>query len=236
VYETIVEPFAGAAGYATRYADRKVILLERDPTIAALWRYLVSVKPAEILALPDMPLEGSTVDDLPVCQEAKSLIGFWCNKGTASPHKSPSMWMRNADKEWASGKYARSNSYWGRVIREKIASQVTLIRHWQVIEASYESAPDLEATWFIDPPYEAAGKYYRFRLDSYEPLAAWCKARRGQVMVCENTGATWLPFKPFATLKSTPGTHGKSYSSEVLWTNEVESPYEAMMRLSSEDT
>jgi len=33
-------------------------------------------------------------------------------------------------------------------------------------------------------------------------------------LVCENEGATWLPFKPFATLK--PGVNGRG-SREVLW-------------------
>jgi hypothetical protein len=35
-------------------------------------------------------------------------------------------------------------------------------------------------------------------------------------MVCENEGAQWLPFRPFATLKA--GLNGKG-SREVLWEN-----------------
>jgi len=41
--------------------------------------------------------------------------------------------------------------------------------------------------------------------------------RPGQVIVCENSGATWLPFEPFRTIKSTPGSRGKGHSSEVIW-------------------
>ncbi len=37
-HRTIVEPFAGSAGYACRYPDHRVILVERDPVIAALLR------------------------------------------------------------------------------------------------------------------------------------------------------------------------------------------------------
>lgn len=37
---TVVEPFAGAAGYSVRNHDREVILVEKDETIAALWAYL----------------------------------------------------------------------------------------------------------------------------------------------------------------------------------------------------
>ena len=226
-HDTIIEPFAGAAGYATRYADRKVILVERDPIIAGLWRYLTRVSPDEIMAIPaEVP---GTVDDLPICEEARWLVGFWCNKGAATPRKSPAKWMRSG---------LRPDSYWGPVIREKIASLVEAIRHWQIIEGSYEDAPNMTATWFTDPPYEKAGRYYRFKLDDYGRLADWCKTRRGQVMVCENEGATWLPFKPFATIKSTPGVHGKSYSAEVLWTNAADEPslFDLMMSLEDEPT
>lgn len=213
-HDTIIEPFAGAAGYATRYSDRKIVLVERDPIIAGLWKYLTRVRPEEILSIPtDVP---GTVDDLAICEEARWLVGFWCNKGSSSPRKSPAKWMRSG---------VRQNSYWGTTIRAKIASQVEAIRHWQVIEGSYEQTPDVEATWFIDPPYQLAGKCYRHKFNDYETLASWSKSRRGQVMVCEQEGATWLPFEPFATIKSTPGARGKSFSNEVMWTKGCEGPF-----------
>ena len=211
-HDIIVEPFAGAAGYATRYADRRVLLVERDPTIANLWKYLTRVTPAEILALP--ALVPGTVDDLPICQEARWLIGFWCNQGTSAPRKSPSAWMRSR---------ARPKSYWGAEVRAILAAQVEAIRHWKVIEGSYESAPDGEATWFIDPPYQLAGKHYRHRLNEgeYNHLGRWCRARRGQVMVCENVGATWLPFEPWRKTQGTPGARGGWVSDEAIWTGDV---------------
>ena len=61
------------------------------------------------------------------------------------------------------------------------------------------------ATWFIDPPYQNAGKHYRFgssQLD-YPALAAWCQTREGQVIVCEQGGATWLPFQVLSDVKTT---------------------------------
>ena len=48
-YQLIVEPFAGSAGYALRYHEHEVVLCERDPVIAAVWEYLISVEPEEIL-------------------------------------------------------------------------------------------------------------------------------------------------------------------------------------------
>jgi len=74
-YSIIIEPFAGSAGYSLRYYDRQVVLVEKDPQIAALWRYLIKATASDFLNLPDVP-EGMSVDDLNVCQEARYLIGF----------------------------------------------------------------------------------------------------------------------------------------------------------------
>lgn len=222
-HRIIVEPFAGAAGYSTRYPDRQVILVEKDPTIAALWRYLVKVSPDELRALPDIPHDKSTDDFPELAPEARSLIGFWLNKGNAQPCKRPSMWMRNADEPWMSGKYARSGSYWGPRIRETLARQVEAIRHWEIREGDYSSAPQVVATWFVDPPYQLAGTHYRCSSRGLEfgELASWCRSRRGQVMVCENVGAGWLPFEPFGNIKSNPSKRGKGKSAEALWLNET---------------
>ena len=207
----IVEPFAGAAGYSVRHAERNVTLVERDPTIAALWRYLISVKAAEVLALP---LRVDDARTLPVCSEAKALIGFWLNKGMTAPCNIPSKWMRD---QLAEG--GRLNTYWGEGVRARIATQVESIRHWRVIEGSYADAPSGSATWFVDPPYQEAGQRYRHGAKDidFEGLAEFCLSREGQVIVCENTGATWLPFSHFADTKSLEGKHGKAKSAEAIY-------------------
>ncbi len=213
VHDLIIEPFAGAAGYSTRYADRKIVLLEKDPTIAALWRYLIHVTPEEILSLPLMSAD-QTVDDLNIPPEARSLIGFWLNKGAASPCLRPSSWMRSG---------IRPASFWGQTIRTRIASQVDRIKHWRVIEGSYVDAgsPSYEATWYVDPPYQRQGTHYRCSSDEidFQHLGSWCRNLRGQVMVCEQAGAAWLPFITFATIKANESKHGKGICSEVLWQN-----------------
>jgi hypothetical protein len=215
LFDTVIEPFAGAAGYATRHFNKRVILIEKDPVIASLWRYLVKVSPEEIRALP---LEvTTTADDLNVCPEARSLIGFWLNKGSATPKRRPSKWMREG---------THSASFWGATIRERIATQVEAVRHWNVIEGSYESAPDVNATWFIDPPYQRQGQYYRCSATEidFDALGAWCQGRRGRVLVCEQAGATWLPFQPFAVIKANESRHGKKRCSEVLWQGGTRAP------------
>ena len=225
-HDTIVEPFAGAAGYSCRYPDRRVILVDRSPIIAGIWRYLIATPAAEILRLPDIP-EGGTVDDLPVCQEARWLAGFWCNNAVVSPRKSPSKWARRGGMNG-----------WGPRARARIARQIVQIRHWKVIEGEYHDAPDIESTWHIDPPYlNAAGEQYQYqpggdgrmehrrrfgaptRTAAFAALGEWCKTRRGLVMVCENAGAEWLPFRPLADIRSNGGAHGKGKSREVIWLN-----------------
>jgi hypothetical protein len=218
-HDHIVEPFAGSAGYAVRYPDRKVTLVERDPLIAATWRYLLTVSPSEVLALPDVDLSQS-VDDLPICPEARLLVGWWLNGGSAQPKKRPGSWMRstasNGGAGWASGGGQLS---WGRRVRERIASQLSAIRHWTLVEGGYESAPPVRATWFVDPPYQIAGKHYRFGCEKidYAALGTWCRARQGQVIVCENAGATWLPFCRWRDVKASEAKHGGKVSRESIW-------------------
>ena len=107
---------------------------------------------------------------------------------------------------------------WNAAQRERLARQAPLVRHWTIIEGEYTDAPNIEATWFVDPPYaNTAGRQYVHADVDYETLGAWCEDREGQVIVCENDGATWLPFRQFATLKAGVNGHG---SKEVIWTKE----------------
>ena len=207
IHQTLIEPFAGSAGYSLRYPARDVILCDLDPIICGVWEYLIRVSAEEIYQLPT---KVDHVNDVNAPQEAKWLIGFWLNKGVASPTLTPSAWMRSG---------IRPNSYWGETIRKRIASQIGSIRHWKIHCQSYEGIENREAAWFIDPPYcGKPGKHYRCKFNDYQELAQWCRDRTGQVMVCEQSGASWLPFEPFAKIKSTPGSRGKSYSEEVFWT------------------
>lgn len=143
LHRTIVEPFAGSAGYSMRHHERNVILVDADEIIAGMWSYLISVKPDEVRALPDLEPDQS-VDDLEIVQEARWLIGFWLNKGSAQPKKKPSSRMIKSRTRVEPGD--PPSSWWGPEIRERIADQVERIRHWK-IHGSYDNAPDIEATW-----------------------------------------------------------------------------------------
>jgi len=109
---------------------------------------------------------------------------------------------------------------------QRIAAVVDECRHFDVRHGDYADAPDIEATWFIDPPYQyQAGRPDRtrggrYRYDNtninFQALASWSMTRRGQVIVCEQKGADWMPWNGQFAMND--GGH-RSYS-EVWWTNE----------------
>lgn len=206
----IIEPFAGSACYSLYYGDSiktKVTLVDRDPILAGVWKYLIKATPAEIMRLP---VDVVSLDEVKACQEAKWLIGFWFNCGTAQPSKRRSNWGR--EKRFWSGV-----NVWSEAVRLRIASQVPKIKHWKIIHGNWYDAPDVEAHWHVDPPYcgTKAGKAYKYHDVDYEALAKWCLSRKGFVQVCEANGADWLPFVPtFAKTRGTPGLSRANKASD----------------------
>src|SRR5216683_1500274 len=122
--DLVIEPFAGGAGYASFYDAKQVLLIDKDPIIAGLWSYLIKASIAEITALPEMPEVGDSVDNYQIPQEAKWLIGFWLNRGSASPKKSRTAYSARTD---------RAQLNWGAKAKERIAGQLHLIGGWRVI-------------------------------------------------------------------------------------------------------
>jgi hypothetical protein len=192
-HNKIIEVFAGSAGYSLHYPQCKVILIDIDPVIYGVWDYLIHVKSAEIFSLPNMEV-GQSTDDLKICQEAKWLIGFWLDKGSAAPRK---LYTQRHLKFGNLGEGA-----WGDKIKERIVRQIPFIRHWQIKRGSYNNFNlSGKATWIVDPPYEKAGKEYTYNKIVYQQLAQWVKERQGLTIVHEQLGAKWLPFKFLKEIK-----------------------------------
>lgn len=211
-HRTIIEPFAGAAGYSLRYPDRDVILVEKYPTIAEIWRWLIAVTPAEVMRIPEV----DAVDDLPswVPAGARALVGFSMNSVASTPRRTL---LAGRRKQRA---MHRQFEGWTHALRDRVASQVDAIKHWRIIEDDWYRAPTIEATWFVDPPYNnRAGSHYVHgpRGIDYDMLARGCRVMPGQVIVCENEGADWLPFEPFGTFKAGPNNRSGG-SREMIWT------------------
>lgn len=212
-HSTVVECFAGSAGYALRYAHLNVVLCEANDTIRSIWEWLIRVSEAEMLTLPDV-LPGETLRDArfsALDSRARSFIGMWMNKGTTGPCWKPSSWTHSG---------VRPNSSWGPVLRGRLAEQLRFIRHWRLL-ADYREAPVGPATYFVDPPYQGRlGARYPAHDINYSELSDWCRSRCGQTIVCENAGAQWLPFVPFRTIKGTEGKRRTGVSVEVVWTGD----------------
>ncbi len=205
--DTIIEPFAGSAGYSLLYPDKEVILYDNYEPVVMLWDYLIKVKKDEILALP-LDKNGHAfckehpVSECNISLEAKILIGFWLTESQTSSSRYPLSKSRGGN--WTAKK------------REMIANQLDYIRHWKVENKSYDEIDSqIECTWFVDPPYSQAGKRYRNNNINYQHLGNWCKEKQGQVIVCEQSGANWLEFHTF---KKVSNASNKKYE-EVIWTN-----------------
>src|SRR5690606_8192533 len=89
---------------------------------------------------------------------------------------------------------------WTENKKKYIADNLFKIRHWKVALKEYKDIENINATWFIDPPYQFGGKYYRHRKIDYVYLKDWCLSRKGQVIVCENSKANWMEFKPLVNI------------------------------------
>lgn len=192
LHETIIEPFAGTAVYSLHKNNwqKDVVLVDKYEVIIRIWKYLQQATSKDILALPSLA-KGDKVDDFSqLIDEEKWLIGFCINRGNPRPVKTA-----NNYNSWDADKV-------------RIANDLYKIRHWSFIHGDYKDIENREATWFIDPPYQRAGYKYKHNSKSldFNELATWCKSRLGQVIVCENMSADWLPFEPLKQMRGVQHT------------------------------
>jgi hypothetical protein len=199
----IIEPFAGSASYSLHGDNwrRKVILVERDPHLAALWRWLIKEATVQdLLDFPDPVLGEPTSELLHILHSASKR--WWQYRNIKATPQLMSAWSAN---------------------KKLMASCVPKVKHWEILEGDYTIAPDENATWFVDPPYQGnPGDGYRFgsSMLDYDALSGWVQSRQGQVIACEGKGATWLPFQSHAYLSAASG----KFSHEVCWTNTPDDP------------
>jgi hypothetical protein len=180
-FDSIIEPFAGAACYSCFHWQKNVTLIEKDPRIYALWSYLLRASPKDILGLP-IPRHNQTTDDFHLSQPETDLVGYHLARGAIRPSHKPSK-QRNA---------------WNKERRKLLADSLFHIKHWKVILGDYSLAKNKKATWFVDPPYQNGGHKYRCDNGSidFPKLKDWIFSRNGQVIACENTSCNWIPVEP----------------------------------------
>ena len=200
IYDTIIEPFAGSARYSLRFFEKNYWLNDSYKIISDIWNWIINLTPKDIAGIPELH-KGDDLRNLDIDPIVRSFLGFVINSGVAYPHNVVTKWCEEK-KEFIRHK-ARLLKYCGK------------LTHWKVTNLDYLELPDIEATWFIDPPYQNGGDRYIKKDIDYNKLAEWCLSRKGQVIVCENSSADWMPFKP---LKELYGQKKKTL--EVIWYKE----------------
>ena len=195
-HDVIVEPFAGAAGYACYWLAEvptmTATLIEKDPRVVDAWERILSDTPERIAAW-QFPIEGTYVSD--------QILAGMAGSGSAKPDVcivTPRM-IRDF------GNMRRRIAWLRGLIGDRI----------EVVHGDYTNAPDIEATWFIDPPYQHQGHQYREGAEGidYSELREWCQSRLGQTIVCEAEPADWLPWTQRYSLKAM----GNNQTVELVW-------------------
>jgi hypothetical protein len=121
-HATIVEPFAGGAGYSYRYYDRNIVLIEKYDVLANMLAWFVRSGAEDI---PRMPLlePGQRVSDLPnLIPEQRAFIGFWIDMGTERPKDKPTPWSER-DRQ------ANRLNTWTPRNRDKLAEFAGRVKH-----------------------------------------------------------------------------------------------------------
>lgn len=189
-HNTIVEPFAGGAAYSLRYYEHEA------------WKIVQQYVPKEVK----------------IGQKVSTLL----------PHDAPEGLIElcraeaNHGTQGARGCHDQITNIgakcWPRIL-PRLEHWLPRIRHWRFTQLSYNELPNREATWFVDPPYNnAAGRRYRAQVPDYGALAKWARTRHGQVIVCENDTASWLPFHPLCPRRGLKSQYQVSSAVEAVWT------------------
>jgi site-specific DNA-adenine methylase len=200
-HKRIIEPFAGSARYSLKYWQNDVTIVDKFKNVIDVWKWLQSCSKKDILGLPKL-VKGLDIRTLNISDVERTFLSFLVASGRPSNIVTKFMEHDNGNQK----RY------------EKIAEQLDHIRHWKIIHGSYDELENVEATWFIDPPYQFGGEHYKHgtkELD-FSKLAEWCKTRNGQVIVCENMKADWLDFKPVVKIQGACQT----FTTEAIWSNQ----------------
>jgi len=192
-YPLVIEPFAGSMGYTMHHRPAFAIGIERDERVVALWRRLCAMSPDEIRDFP-APVLGERMTDR------------WHQVAEAS-----------SDAHYD---HYRTANEW--LIRQFELQRLLALKHHDYAVGSvlyrhgdYRDAPDVEATWFIDPPYEGVQSGYRHKPD-FEELAEWCMTRKGQIIICEGEHGSWLPFADHSVSRGIATRPQKALVEKVL--------------------
>ena len=211
--QVVIEPFAGSACYSTRWGVKGAKLYDVSEDICTLWDFLIHCSERDISGIPDAFEDYNDVTVLPYA--AQILVRFWIAKGRATPSGTLSPWYF----QW---RHTQDCRVWGPSVKQRILAQKEYIRGWSIECTPWTQIPVSEAHWHVDPPYSGKpGRSYPHSDVDYGSLSKWCLNLPGAVDVCENVGATWLPFSPLCEVVSSRGRRDGARSREVVWSRDA---------------
>lgn len=217
IYDTIVEPFAGGAGYSLNYPEKNVVLYDSNKNVWALWEWLINYASYNPCAISEIPLhvpEGTDIRTLGLTTGQELLLKHWQR-------------TNNVGECWTVSPWGNKPGQWTANTRARLTDQVPQIKHW-VLLPQQTTFHIQGATYFIDPPYQYNYQYgvHGFNWKSLgESIANIPKPN--QVIACEarcpKTGRMpdWLPFIDFRKqVTSRRKAENSHHSSEVIWLSE----------------
>lgn len=211
--DTVIEPYAGSAGYSLRHASKRVILWEDNPLVRELWHWLTG--PATPEAIREIPLgvePGTDIRTLGLTRGQELLLKHWQR-------------TNNVGDCWTVSPWGNKPGQWTANTRARVAEDIMCVKHWEVRRPEPE---DMRwATIFYDPPYEYNYRY-GFKPDAFDfaDLATAAKhwGKNTQVIVCEarcpKTGIAplYLPFRDFGSRITSRRKAGcNTHSRELIW-------------------
>lgn len=213
IHDTVVEPFAGSAGYALRHHGKKVVLAESNRQVLTLWRWLaLDATESLIREIPINVPEGTDIREIGLTGGQELLLKHWQR-------------TNNVGDCWTVSAWGNKPGQWTENTRSRVASERHLVAHWEFHDDAFRVMRAMEgpATWFVDPPYRFNYGYRSAPVD-YEALGAIVRGLPGQVIACEaacqKTGALpdWLPFKDFRrTVTSRRKPTDNHHSRELVY-------------------
>lgn len=207
-YELIIEPFAGSGAYSCYHLynnpNTRTILIDKNDDVAQTWDFLLSCSENDIINYKTPKIDEYAYD-------------FLIKTCSAS----------NAASKCLKMKYSSRISRVFEIQKRRILNLLFIRERIRFIHGDYRDLENIEATWFVDPPYQVKqktktifqnGDGYAKNCDSssidFDDLSDYCLSRAGQLIVCEKEGADWLPFSIFRKNKT---SLNKNYN-EVIFT------------------
>ena len=199
-HKKIIEPFCGSARYSLKYWQNDVLIMDKSENLINVWKWLQQCSKKDILKLPKLTT-GLDIRKIELSEIERTFLSYLVASGRPSNIVTKFMDYDNGNQK----------------VYKRIADSLELIKHWEIKLGSYDELENIEATWFIDPPYMFGGEHYKESNKNidFSKLAEWCKNRNGQTIVCENMKADWLDFKPLTKIQGACQTN----TTEAIWSN-----------------